>query len=283
MSALSNIKNRQRKNLFFKATIIVMASICAIPLALVLFYIIKQGLAALSWNFITKLPTPIGVPGGGILNAIVGTLMLISIATIIAVPIGIICGIYISENRNKKFAGLVRLCAEILQGIPSIVIGIITYLWVVKPFGGFSAFSGGIALAIMMLPVVVRTTEETLNLVPNSLKEASLALGVSYSKTLRKVIVPCALSGIASGVTLSIARIAGETAPLLFTAFGNPYLNLDITKPVDSLPMLIYTRAISPYEEWHQQAWGAALVLIILIFSISLLSKLIIKKWKVQF
>ena len=283
MNTENNIHKRKTKNLLFKGLIFLITGLCAVPLILILFYIVKQGYPALSWGFITSLPKPVGESGGGILNAIIGTLILIVIATVIAVPIGIICGIYISENRHKRLAGTVRLCAEILQGIPSIVIGIIAYLWVVQPLDYFSALSGGVALAIMMLPVIVRTTEETLNLVPNSLKEASLALGVPYHKTLRKVIIPCGISGIATGVTLSIARIAGETAPLLFTAFGNPYLNLNIFKPVGSLPLLIYTHATSPYEQWHQEAWGAALVLIILIVFINIIAKFIIRKWKVQF
>lgn len=278
-----NIKRRRTKNYLFKGLVFLIAGLCAVPLVLILFYIVKQGISAISWEFLTTMPNPVGEPGGGILNAITGTLILIVIATVIAVPIGITCGIYISENRNGKLAGIVRLCADILQGIPSIVIGIIAYLWVVMPMDYFSALSGGVALAIMMLPVIVRTTEETLNLIPHSLKEAALALGVPYSKTIRKVIVPCGISGIATGVTLSIARIAGETAPLLFTAFGNPYLNLNILKPVGSLPLLIYTHATSPYEEWHQQAWGAALVLIVLILIINIIAKFIVRRWKVQF
>lgn len=278
-----NISQRKAKNHLFKGVVFLIAGLCAVPLILILFYIVKQGVSAISWEFLTSLPAPVGESGGGIISAIIGTLILIVIAATIAVPIGITCGIYISENRNGKLAGIVRLCAEILQGIPSIVIGIIAYLWVVTPLNGFSAFSGGIALAIMMLPVIVRTTEETLNLIPHSLKEASLALGVPYSKTIRKVIVPCGISGIATGVTLSVARIAGETAPLLFTAFGNPYLNLNAFKPVESLPLLIYTHATSPYEQWHQQAWGAALVLIVLILIINIIAKFIVRRWRVQF
>ena len=277
------IKKRLIKNNIFKGLVFFIASLCAIPLILILFYIVKQGVSALSWNFLVSLPKPVGETGGGILNALTGTLMLILISSIIAVPVGIICGVYISENRNGKIAGTARLAVEILQGIPSIVIGIIAYLWIVKSLNHFSALSGGIALAMMMLPVIVRTTEETLNLVPHTLKEASLALGVPYYKTIRKVIVPCGLSGIATGVTLSIARIAGETAPLLFTAFGNPYLNGNIMKPVSSLPLIIFNYATSPYDDWHKQAWGASFVLLALILLINVIAKLIVRRWKVQF
>jgi len=277
------INKRLIKNNVFKGFVFFIASLCAIPLVLILFYIVKQGVSALSWNFLISLPKPVGEEGGGIINALTGTLMLIAISFVIAVPIGITCGVYISENRSSKIAHIARLCVEILQGIPSIVIGIIAYLWIVKPLNHFSALSGGIALAMMMLPVIVRTTEETLNLIPTTLKEASLALGVPYYKTIKKIIIPCGLSGIATGVTLSVARIAGETAPLLFTAFGNPYLNGNVLKPVSSLPLIIFNYATSPYDDWHKQAWGASFVLLTLILSINIIAKLIVRKWKVQF
>jgi phosphate transport system permease protein len=171
---------------------------------------------------------------------------------------------------------------DVLQGVPSIVIGIVVYFWVVKPIGTFSALSGSVALAIMMLPILIRSTEETLKLIPFSLKEAGLALGLPYHKVILRVIVPCGVSGILSGVMLSIARIAGETAPLLFTAFGNPYLNTNLAKPMQSLPLMIFNYATSPYDEWHDMAWGAALILLFTVLSLNIITKLITRRWNVQ-
>ncbi|MGN6540686.1 MAG: phosphate ABC transporter permease PstA, partial [Ginsengibacter sp.] len=176
-----------------------------------------------------------------------------------------------------------RLAVDVLQGIPSIVIGIIIYEWIVRPMGGFSAFSGSVALALMMLPSIVKSTEETLKLLPESLKEASLALGVPYYKTMMKVIVPTGLSGILTGVILSISRVIGETAPLLFTAFGSPFMTTDIFKPMSSLPLIIFNYATSPYEDWHQLAWGASMLLILMILILNIISKIVQRKWKVQF
>lgn len=274
---------RIMKNVIFKLTVIIISLASIMPLFLILYYIVRKGISSLSWDFLVNLPKPVGDPGGGISNAIVGTVMLITIACLISVPSGVLAGLYISEEKKGKLSSAVRACAESLQSIPSIVIGIIAYIWIVKPLGHFSALSGGVALALMMLPLVIKATEETLILLPASLKEASLALGVPYYKTILKVILPAGLSGIMTGILLGIARIAGETAPLLFTAFGNPFMNANIFKPVHSLPLLIFTYAISPYEEWRQLAWGASLVLIFLVFLLNVISKLVIKKWKVRF
>ena len=178
---------------------------------------------------------------------------------------------------------MVMLCVEVLQGIPSIVIGIIAYIWVVKPMGTFSALSGGAALAIMMLPVIVRSTEETLNLIPDTLREASLSLGVPYYSTVLKVVLPAGISGILTGILLSVARIAGETAPLLFTAFGSPFMNYNLLKPINSLPLLIFNYATSPYPEWHSLAWGASLVLVTFVLAANIISKMFSRKWKIQF
>jgi phosphate transport system permease protein len=197
--------------------------------------------------------------------------------------VGIFAGIYLSQQKAGKFPYLTRLSVEILQGIPSIVIGIIGYLWVVVPFASFSALSGGIALAIMMLPVIVISTEETLKLIPDTLKEASLALGVPYYRTILKVILPSGLSGIVTGIILGISRIAGETAPLLFTAFGSPFMSLNVFKPMNSLPLIIFNYAASPYPEWHALAWGASLVLIVFVFSLNVISKVVTGRWNVQF
>jgi phosphate transport system permease protein len=209
--------------------------------------------------------------------------MLIVTASIISIPFGILIGIYLSEYKRGKFPYFSRLSLEILQGIPSIVIGIIAYVWIVVPMGSFSALSGGIALAIMMLPVIVMSTEETLKLIPDTLREASLALGVPYPRTILKVVLPAGLSGIVTGIILGIARIAGETAPLLFTAFGSPFMSTNIFKPVSSLPLLVFNYATSPYPEWHALAWGACFVLIVFILFLNLIAKVVTRRWKVQF
>jgi len=192
-------------------------------------------------------------------------------------------GIFLAENRKGIVPEILRTCIDILSSIPSIVIGIIAYLWIVKPMKTFSALSGGVALAIIMLPVVIKSTEETLAMIPYSLREASFALGVPYYRTILKVIVPAGLSGIVTGILIAISRIAGETAPLLFTAFGNPFMSLKITKPINSLPLVVFNYSTSPYEQWHQIAWGAALVLLMLILTFNLLSRIISRKWKVKF
>lgn len=268
---------------FFKTLIILLSFSSIVPMFLILFMITKNGISVVNWEFLSQLPKPVGEAGGGILNAMVGTLWLIGLSFIFSVPLGIFAGIFLSEYRGGKVAYFTRLSIEILQGIPSIVIGIIAYVWVVLPMGSFSALSGGVALGIMMLPVIVMATEETLKLVPDSLREASLALGVSYPRTVLKVILPAGLSGILSGILLGIARVAGETAPLLFTAFGNPFMNYNILKPVNSLPLMIFNYATSPYPDWHTLAWGASFVLITFVLGLNLITKLVTKRWKVQF
>ncbi len=277
------IRLRLIKDRLFMGIVLLLSFAMIAPLLLILWYIFKNGIAVISWDFLTGLPKPMGEPGGGIINALAGSLMLIAAASLTAIPVGVAAGIYLSEHRSGQLAGAVRLCVEILQGIPSIVIGIIAYAWVVVSMGSFSGFAGGIALAIMMLPVIVRATEETLKLIPESLREASLALGVPYGRTVLKVIVPAGLSGILTGVLLGIARIAGETAPLLFTAFGSPFMNLNIFKPVDSLPQMIFNYATSPYPEWHARAWGASLVLVAFVLGINFCAKVLAGKWKVRF
>ncbi len=267
----------------FKTLIIVLSLSSIVPMFLILFMITKNGISVINWEFLSQLPKPVGETGGGISNALLGTLWLILLSFIFSVPLGIFAGIFLSEYRKGKVAYLARLSIEILQGIPSIVIGIIAYVWVVLPMRSFSALSGGVALGIMMLPVIVMATEETLKLVPDSLREASLALGVSYPRTILKVILPAGLSGILSGILLSIARVAGETAPLLFTAFGNPFMNYNILKPINSLPLTIFNYATSPYPDWHTLAWGASFVLISFVLGLNLITKLVTKRWKVQF
>jgi len=269
---------RIARDKIFISTVVLLCAISIVPLLLILYYIAINGISAINWEFLFNLPAPVGEEGGGVSNAIIGTLMLVVIASIMAVPIGILTGIYLSENKDSRFAGMIRSTVEVIMGVPSIILGIIAYAWVVLPMRQFSALAGGVALAIMMLPVIIRSTEETLNLIPNELKEASLALGVPYYRTMIKVILPVGLSGIITGILLGVARIAGETAPLLFTAFGNQFMNLNIFKPVNSLPLMIYYYATSPYEQWHVDAWGASFLLAIFVLGLNFITKLVARR-----
>jgi phosphate transport system permease protein len=278
----TNIQYRVGKSKVMQGIIIFLAFVITLPLLAIILYIFKEGVTKINWTFLTHIPKPVGEIGGGIANALLGSILIVLVASIIAIPIGILAGIYLSENKTGRLTYLSRLGVDVLQGIPSIVIGIVVYFWLVKPVGTFSAFSGSIALAIMMLPILVRSTEETLKLIPFSLKEAGLALGLPYHKVILKIIVPCGISGIMSGIMLSIARIAGETAPLLFTAFGNPYLNTNMARPMQSLPLLIYNYATSPYDDWHDLAWGAALILLFTVLLLNIITKLTTRRWKVQ-
>lgn len=280
--------NKQRLNFritsskVFEGIITLLAFLITVPLFAIIFYVLKTGLSKINIHFFTSIPKPVGEFGGGIANALVGSLLIVFIAALIAIPVGILTGIYLSENKKGKFSYYSRLSVDILQGVPSIVIGIVIYFWLVKPLGSFSAFSGSVALAIMMLPIIIRSTEETLKLIPSSLKEAGLALGLPYHKVILKIVVPCGFSGILSGVMLSVARVAGETAPLLFTAFGNPYITTNILKPMQSLPLLIFNYATSPYDEWHDLAWGASTILLMWVLLLNITTKLVTKRWKVQ-
>lgn len=276
------IEFRLWKSRIFKGVIMLFAFLITVPLFAIIYYVVKTGIAQINWNFLTNIPQPVGELGGGIANALVGSILIVLIATAIAVPLGVLCGIYLSENSKSKISYWSRLAVDILQGTPSIVIGIVIYFWVVKPRGGFSALSGSVALAIMMLPIIIRSTEENLKLIPSSLKEAGLALGLPYQKVIMRIIIPCGFSGILSGIMLAVARVAGETAPLLFTAFGNPYLSTNVLKPMQSLPLLIFNYATSPYDEWHDLAWGASTILLIWVLLLNISTKLITRKWKVQ-
>ncbi|MEP6684774.1 MAG: phosphate ABC transporter permease PstA [Parafilimonas sp.] len=278
----AHLKWRIAKSNIAKTVIIILAFACVIPLLAIFFYIIKEGVTKINWHFIVSLPKPVGEEGGGIANALLGSLLIVLCASVIAIPIGILCGIYLSENKTTRLAYYSRLAVDILQGVPSIVVGIIIYFWIVKETQTFSAISGSAALALMMLPIIVRSTEETLKLLPDSLKEAALALGLPYHRVILKVLLPCGISGVLSGVILSVARIAGETAPLLFTAFGNPYLNANIFKPMQSLPLLIFNYATSPYDEWHDLAWGASLILLTWVLLLNIITKITTRKWRVQ-
>jgi phosphate transport system permease protein len=278
-----HVTYRETRNLGFSILVAGLTFITIIPLIAVLVYIIRQGISVINWHFLSSLPKPVGEAGGGIFNALVGSIIIIFVATFFAVPVGVTTGMYFSENSRTRIYRLAHLGVDVLQGIPSIVIGIIIYIWLVKPFGKFSALSGSVALALMMLPSIIKSTEETLKLVPHSLKEASLSLGVPYYKTMFRVILPAGISGILNGIILGIARVAGETAPLLFTAFGNPFLSFSVFKPIASLPLIIFNYAISPYEDWHQLAWGASFILVTIVLILNILTKLAERKWKVQY
>lgn len=278
----ARLQLRTIKSGIFRGLILIFAFLITVPLILILLYIARQGASQINWHFLSHVPAPVGETGGGISNALVGSLIIVALSSVIAIPVGVMTGIYLSENYNSRLSYWAGLCVDILQGVPSIVIGIVVYFWVVKPLGTFSAISGSIALAIMMLPIVIRSTEQTLKLLPPSLKEAALSLGVPYHRVILKVILPCGFAGILSGIMLSVARIAGETAPLLFTAFGNPYLSTAIGKPMQSLPLLIFNYATSPYDDWHNLAWGASFILLLFVLLLNIFTKLITRKWKIQ-
>ena len=244
-----------------------------IPLGFVLFFVVSQGVQALNLGFFTHLPVPVGETGGGMLNSIIGTLMLTGLAALMAIPIGVVSGIYMSEYHSTRFAGLVRFAADTLNGVPSIVIGVFAYGIAVLPFRQFSALAGGLALGIMMIPIIARTTEELLLLVPGAMREGALALGATRARAVFTVIVPSALPGIITGIVLALARVAGETAPLLFTSFNNRFLTTDLTQPISSITVQVFTYAISPYEDWHRQAWAGALVLVTFVLVCSLLAR----------
>jgi phosphate transport system permease protein len=247
------------------ATVITLA-----PLFLILGYLISKGFSSLNLAFFVNMPKPVGEAGGGMANAIVGTLELIAIASLIGVPIGIGAGLYLAEHGRQGIAPAARFAADVLTGIPSIVMGVFAYVVVVRPMGGFSALAGGVALAIIMIPLVARTTEEIVALVPRELREATLALGVSHWRTTLSVVLPTALGGILTGVILAVARVAGETAPLLFTAFGNRFWSTAIGQPIASLTVQVYTYAISPFDDWQRQAWAGALVLTAIVLGLEL-------------
>ncbi len=253
------------------ATLIVVA-----PLIWILAYVLKAGLPAINLAFFTQMPTPVGVAGGGLANALVGSLITVGLGALIAAPVGVLTGIYAATNPNTKLGLLIRFGTDVISGVPSIVMGIFAYTLVVLPQRHFSALSGGIVLSFIMVPTIIRTTEEMIKLVPNSLREGSLALGAAEWKTSAAVILPAALNGVLTGLMLAIARAAGEAAPMLFTAFGNPFMNTDINQPIATLPHTIFTYAIAPYADWHVKAWGTALVLITLVLLLNILARLVV-------
>jgi phosphate transport system permease protein len=251
------------------------AVLATLPLLLILWHLVKKGASSLSLAFFTNMPQPVGEAGGGMANAIVGTLTLIGIACVIGLPIGIGAGIYLAEKRITPIAHSVRFLSDVLNGLPSIVMGIFAWELLVRPAGHFSALAGGAALGAMMIPLVTRTTEEMLRVVPTSLREAALALGYPRWRTSISIVLRTALAGIATGALVAVARIAGETAPLLFTAFGNQFWSTALREPIAALPLQIFAYAISPYDEWHAQAWAGALVLISIVLVISLAARFV--------
>jgi phosphate transport system permease protein len=261
---------RQLKSKFMVGLTIGATVLALIPLFLVLGYLLSKGFTSLNWDFFTKMPAPVGQSGGGMANAIIGTFWLVGLASVMGVPVGVASGIYMAENRGGYVATAVRFAADIMMGIPTIVVGIFVYEIVVRPFGGFSTLAGSIALAIIMIPLVARTSEEMILLVPHELREAALALGVPRWRTTLLVVTRTAMSGIATGVILAVARVAGETAPLLFTAFGNRFWSASLFRPISSLTVQVYTYAISPFADWQRQAWAGALVLTAIVLALEL-------------
>ena len=244
---------------------IASAVLVLVPLLAIFIYLLMKGIGSINWAFLTQIPKPPGEPGGGMANAIVGSGVILLLASLIGIPLGIGCGIYLAEYGRNRFGDFVRFTADVLNGVPSIVIGIVAYSIVVLRQKHFSAYSGGLALAIMMVPTVARATEEMLLMVPNTIREAALGLGIPKWRTTLSITLRTASAGVITGCMLAFARVAGETAPLLFTAFGNQYWNLNPNQPTAALPLQVFTYAISPFDEWHQQAWAGALILIVLI------------------
>lgn len=236
-----------------------------LPLGAVFGYLVYKGLGSINWAFLTQIPKPVGEPGGGMANAIAGSALILLLGSLAGVPVGIGAGIYLAEYGRNRFGDLIRFTADVLNGVPSIVIGIVAYGIVVLSQKHFSALAGGVALAIMMIPTITRTTEEMLLLVPNTVREAAYGLGVPRWRTTLSITLRTATSGVITGIMLAFARVAGETAPLLFTAFGNTYWNWNVNQPTAALPLQIFTYAVSPFDEWHKQAWAGALILIVLI------------------
>jgi phosphate transport system permease protein len=256
---------RKFKNSLMQSISCICALLVIVPLALIFYYVLKSGIGAVNWDFVTKLPEPVGESGGGMANALVGTFELLGLAALMGVPIGVLGGMFLSEYGSSRLNGWIRLGANVLNGVPSIIWGMVVYVLVVLPMKGFSALAGSIVLGMMIVPLVMRTTEEMLLLVPNGYREAALALGIAQWRTVLQIVARTALKGIISGVLLALARVAGETAPLLFTAFGNRFWNHRLTDPIAALPLQIFNYAISPYEDWHRQAWAGALVLLLLV------------------
>ncbi len=268
-----SLRRRRATNGFMGGLVYLAALVATLPLVFILGHLISEGASSINPDFFTQLPKPVGESGGGMGNAIVGTLLLLAIASVLGIPIGIGAGMFLAENRGTRLASVVRFLSDVLNGLPSIVMGIFAWQFLVRPMGRFSALSGGLALGAMMIPLVTRTTEEMIRVVPTALREAALALGYARWRTSLTVVLRTAMPGIVTGALVAIARIAGETAPLIFTAFGNQFWSASLDQPVAALPHQIYNFAISPYEEWHRLALAGSLVLLTLVLTISLIAR----------
>ena len=264
------IKSALASTIAFVSAILVIA-----PLGLVFFHLLVNGAGSVNWDFFTKLPAPVGAVGGGMANAIVGSLELLALAGVIGIPVGVLGGVYLAEYGSARINSILRFLADVLNGIPSITWGVVVYGLVVLRFKGFSAYAGGLALGLIMIPLILRTTEEVVLLVPNGYREAALALGVSRWKTIVHIVMKTASRGIITGILLALARVGGETAPLLFTAFGNRFWNHSLSQPIAALPLQIFTYAISPYYDWHRQAWAGALVLVTGVFCVNVIVRIL--------
>jgi phosphate transport system permease protein len=280
--------SRSRRQRFVVDQLAVYAlSLCAIlvlwVLLSILFHLVSHGIRSINLEFITHLPKPVGEEGGGMANAIVGTLILLGIAVAVGVPIGLGAGIFLSEYAHNQFAHVVRFMTDVMNGIPSIVYGIFAYAVFVLPMKSFSALSGGVALGIMMIPMITRTTESFVRMVPNSIREAGLALGAPKWRVIFDIVLPSSVGGIVTGIMVSLARVAGETAPLLFTAFGNRFWHSSLREPIAALPLQIFSYAISPFDDWHRQAWAGAFILIAIVFIINLLASYFVSRQKAVF
>lgn len=264
----TNVFSRRLKSNVVSGLAVLATAIVILPLVAILFYLLKQGLSSLNWDFFTKIPVPVGEKGGGMENAIVGSAVILALASAIGIPLGIGAGIYLAEYAGStRMGNAVRFTADVLNGVPSIVMGIAIYALIVLPQKHFSAFAGGVVLGVMMVPTVTRTTEEMLRMVPYSIREAALGLGVPAWRSVLTITLRTASAGIVTGCMLAFARVAGETAPLLFTAFGNAFRSTSLNEPIAALPLQIFVYAVSPYDEWHRLAWAGALVLIVLIIA----------------
>ena len=270
VASVNSLASTLASTIAFVSAILVIA-----PLGLVFFHLLVNGAGSVNWDFFTKLPAPVGAVGGGMVNAIVGSLELLALAGAIGIPVGVLGGVYLAEYGSARINLILRFLADVLNGVPSITWGVVVYGLVVLRFKGFSAYAGGLALSLIMIPLILRTTEEVILLVPNGYREAALALGVSKWKTIVHIVMKTASKGIITGILLALARVGGETAPLLFTAFGNRFWNHSLSQPIAALPLQIFTYAISPYDDWHRQAWAGALVLVTGVFCVNVIVRIL--------
>jgi phosphate transport system permease protein len=279
---MTNLLTLRRKTV--NIVMLTITGLCTLlaagTLVYILGYLFVHGATSLTWDFFTKLPTPVGESGGGMANAIVGSGKLLLLASLFGIPIGFLGGVYLAEFGGSTFSYVVRYVTDLLNGVPSIVIGIFAYTMVVLPQKHFSTLAGGLALGVMMIPIAVRSTEEFLRAVPNSLREGAMALGASKARSILTVVIPAAKNGIMTGIMLNLARVAGETAPLLFTSFGNRYWSSGWEQPISALPVMIFTYAIAPYEDWHKQAWAAGFVLLTMVLTVNIIARAVLSKRK---